>query len=135
MASYDLTDLDLGDALARSDIIVDALLGYGARGAPHGEVEHLVGRVAGSGRPVVSLDVPTGVDPDTGVVAGSAVIARATLALALPKPGLSIGEGAARAGRLHVADIGLPAALYARLGIEIGTIFAAGRIVTLDPSR
>ncbi|MEO6350670.1 MAG: NAD(P)H-hydrate epimerase [Candidatus Limnocylindrales bacterium] len=135
VATYDLTDQELEDALARADLVVDALVGYNIQGAPRGEVERLVGFIVRSRRPVVSLDVPTGVDPDTGEAAGIAITASATMTLALPKAGLIAGEGAARAGRLYLADIGLPAALYAQLGFEIGLLFAAGPIVNLDLSR
>jgi NAD(P)H-hydrate epimerase len=135
VAVYDLPDEELEEALAAADLIVDAILGYSARGAPHGEVERLIGFVVRSGRPVVSLDVLSGIDPDTGEAAGLAVTATATLTLALPKPGLLAGAGAERAGRLYLGDLGLPAALYASLEIEVGPVFAADRIVTLDRPR
>lgn len=132
VAIYDLPDEELAAALADADLVVDAILGYNARGAPHGEVERLIGFVVRSGRPVVSLDVPSGMDPDTGEAPGLAVAATATLTLALPKPGLLAGPGAERSGRLYLGDLGLPAALYASLEIEVGPVFAADRIVTLD---
>jgi len=135
VATYDLTDEELEHALLRADVVVDAILGYNIKGAPRGEVERLVGFIVRSGRPVVSLDVPTGVDPDTGEAPGMAITATATLTLALPKPGLLTPTGAGRAGRLFLADIGLPAALYAQLGIDVGPLFAAGRILTLDRDR
>lgn len=133
VATYDLTDEELEDALARADVVVDAILGYNVHGAPRGEVERLMGFIVRSQRPVVSLDVPTGLDPDTGEASGVAIRAGATLTLALPQPGLLTAVGAGRAGRLYLADIGLPAALYAQLGIDVGSLFAAGRILTLDP--
>jgi NAD(P)H-hydrate epimerase len=132
VATYDLSDEELEGALARADIVVDAILGYNVRGTPRGEVERLIGFVVRSGRPVVSLDVPSGMDPDTGEAPGMTVTAVATLALALPKPGLVKGPGAARGGRLYLGDLGLPAALYASLGIAVGPLFATDRIVTLD---
>jgi len=132
VAIYDLPDEELAAALADADLVVDAILGYNARGAPHGEVERLIGFVVRSGRPVVSLDVPSGMDPDTGEAPGVAVAATATLTLALPKPGLLAGAGAERSGRLYLGDLGLPSALYASLGIDVGPVFAADRIVTLD---
>jgi NAD(P)H-hydrate epimerase len=57
------------------------------------------------------------------------------MTLALPKPGLLAAAGTGRTGRLYVADIGLPAALYAQLGIDVGSLFAAGRINVLDVTR
>ena len=132
VATYDLSDDDLEDVLASADIVVDAVLGYRIHDAPRGEPERLIGFIVRAGRPVVSLDLPSGVDPDTGEAAGIAITATATLTLALPKPGLFRGEGAARAGRVYLGDIGLPDALYAGLGISAGHPFSAGRIVLLD---
>lgn len=132
VATYDLPDEDLEAALASADVVVDAILGYNAVGAPRGEEERLVGFLIRSGRPTVALDVPSGVDPDTGATPGIAVRASATLTLGLPKRGLVTEAGRARTGRLLVADLGLPARLYADIGIEVGAIFSAGRIVGLD---
>jgi NAD(P)H-hydrate epimerase len=134
VATYDLSDEELVDALAHADVVVDALLGYNSHGAPRDEIERLVGFIVRAGRPVVSLDVPTGVDPDTGAHAGSAIAAIATMTLALPKPGLMAAAGTGAAGRIYLADIGLPAALYARVGLDVGPLFAAARIIELDPA-
>jgi NAD(P)H-hydrate epimerase len=135
VATYDLADEELEGALARADLVVDAILGYSVRGALRGEVERLAGFINRSQRPVLSLDVPTGVDPETGETSGMAITAQATLTLALPKHGLLTPAGAGRSGRLYLADIGLPAALYARLGIDVGPLFAGGRIIALDVTR
>ena len=132
VATYDLSDDDLEHALASADLVVDAVLGYRIHDAPSGEVERLIGFIVRAGRPVVSLDLPSGVDPDTGEAAGIAITATATLTLALPKPGLFRGEGPDRAGRVYLGDIGLPDALYAGLGISAGRPFSAGRIALLD---
>ena len=134
VATYDLTDDELERVLANADLVVDALLGYRIHDAPRGEAERLIGFIVRSGRPVVSLDLPSGLDPDTGEAAGIAITATATLTLALPKPGLFQGEGPARTGRVYLGDIGLPEALYTRLGISVGHPFSAGRIVLLDRS-
>jgi NAD(P)H-hydrate epimerase len=134
VAIYDVDDEELGAELAGADAIVDAILGYRASAAPHGEVGLFVERVARAGVPVISLDVPSGIDPDSGEAAGSAVCAAATLTLALPKSGLLSPQGRLHAGRTYLADIGLPDALYRRLGLEVGTPFAAGRIVRLVPA-
>ena len=135
VVTYDLSDKELEQALADADVVVDALLGYNSHGAPRGEVARFVELIVRSRRPVVSLDVPTGVDPDSGEAAASAISAAATMTLALPKPGLVMGEGAIRAGRLYLGDIGLPQALYARMGLNVGPLFAAARIIKLDPAR
>jgi NAD(P)H-hydrate epimerase len=132
VATYDLADGELEEVLAQADVVVDAILGYSVEGVPHGEVDRLIGFVVRSGRPIVSLDLPSGMDPDTGATPGQAVTATATLALALPKPALLVGPSAEQSGRLYLADIGIQATLYASMEIEVGPIFALGRIMQLD---
>jgi NAD(P)H-hydrate epimerase len=135
VATYDLSDEELAGELASADLIVDAILGYNVVGAPHGEVERLIGWLVRAGRPVLSLDLPSGLDPDTGAMPGAAVTATATLALALPKPGLLEAHGPAQARRLYLADLGLPEALYHDLGMQVGPLFAASRVVRVDRTR
>lgn len=132
VAIYDVADDELDREFASADAVVDAILGYRGAGAPHDGVLWLVDRVARAAAPVVSLDLPSGVDADTGEAEGAAVSASATLTLALPKTGLFSPAGRERAGRVHLADIGLPAELYRRLGVDAGTPFAEGRIVRLE---
>jgi NAD(P)H-hydrate epimerase len=134
VATYDLDDDELVDVLSSADAIVDAILGYNIDAAPRGEEARLIDLVAGAGRPVISLDLPSGIHPDTGVATGSAIAAAATMTLALPKVGLSVAEGPARTGRLYLADLGLPEALYTALHIRTDRPFVGGRIVLLDRS-
>ncbi len=133
VAVYDVPDDELDREFASADAVIDAVLGYRSSGSPHDGVLWLVERVARASAPVISLDLPSGIDPDTGEAPGSAVTATATLTLALPKPGLFRAAGRERAGRVYLGDIGLPAALYRRLGLETGTPFAEGRIIRLEP--
>lgn len=113
--------------LPRYDLIGDALLGTGARGAPTGVTAKLIERINAAragGVPVVSADIPSGVNADTGAAeAGSAVEATRTVTFALPKLGLLLYPGAALTGRLTVADIGIPRALLEddALGAELTT--------------
>ncbi|HEV8699245.1 MAG TPA: NAD(P)H-hydrate epimerase [Candidatus Limnocylindrales bacterium] len=132
VAIWDVLDDELDRELATADVVVDAILGYRGSGPPHDGVLWLVERVARASVPVISLDMPSGVDADTGEAAGAAVTATATLTLALPKPGLFRAVGRNRAGRIYLGDIGLPAALYRRLGLEAGIPFAEGPIVRLE---
>jgi NAD(P)H-hydrate epimerase len=132
VAIYDVPDEELEREFAVADAVIDALLGYRGSGPPHDGVLWLLARVARASAPVISLDLPSGVDADTGETAGPAVNATATLTLALPKAGLFRAAGRDRAGRVYLGDIGLPAALYRRLGLEVGAPFAEGQIVRLD---
>jgi NAD(P)H-hydrate epimerase len=132
VAIYDVPDDELDREFASADAVVDAILGYRASGPPHDGVLWLVDRVARASAPVISLDLPSGVDADSGEAAGAAVTATATLTLALPKPGLFHAQGLERAGRVYLGDIGIPAALYRRLGLEPGLPFAGGPIIRLE---
>ncbi len=101
---------ELEERLLRADLIVDAMLGTGARGAlrePYREICRLINR---SKAAVVAVDLPTGVDADTGECDPDAVRADATVTFGARKPGLIFSPGFEHAGRLWVADIGFPAA-------------------------
>jgi NAD(P)H-hydrate epimerase len=134
VAIYDVSEEELASELGAADAVVDAILGYGGTREPDSEVGRLIAWVTGAVGPIVSLDLPSGMDPDTGTPRGLAVTAQATLTLALPKAGLFGDAGRKHTGRIFLADIGLPAALYDRLGLDSGSPFAAGPIVRLEPA-
>jgi NAD(P)H-hydrate epimerase len=99
-------------ALAAADLVVDALLGTGTRGAAQGLTADCIRMVNEAGRPVVAVDIPSGLSADEPSPAGPVVEAQLTVTFALPKPALLLYPGARFAGRLRVADIGIPAALW-----------------------
>ena len=88
------------------DVVVDAIFGTGFRGAPEGAVAKVIEGIAGHPR-VVAADIPSGVDGATGAVAGAAVTAAVTVAMGAEKLGTALSPGAAHAGRVVVADIGI----------------------------
>jgi ADP-dependent NAD(P)H-hydrate dehydratase / NAD(P)H-hydrate epimerase len=89
------------------DVIIDALFGTGFRGEPRPDSAALIERVNGAGVPVVSVDVPSGVDASTGEVPGAAVRADATVTMHGRKVGLVVAPGRFHTGELEVAKIGL----------------------------
>ncbi|HTU80088.1 MAG TPA: NAD(P)H-hydrate dehydratase [Solirubrobacteraceae bacterium] len=99
--------------------VIDALLGTGFAGEPHGPVAAAIEAAGASGAPIVSVDVPSGVDASTGVVRGPAVRARVTVTFHAAKPGLWIRPGKACAGDVQTIDIGIPrgAPLDASIGL------------------
>jgi len=97
------------DGGARPDVVVDALFGTGFSGAPRREGAAAIEALGAAGAPVVSVDVPSGVDASTGRVPGAAVEAELTVTVHGPKVGLVVGPGRFHAGRVEVADIGLAA--------------------------
>jgi NAD(P)H-hydrate epimerase len=94
--------------LAASDVIVDAVFGTGFRGAPDTITAEAISAINGSGIPVLAVDIPSGINGETGAAAGAAVRARCTVTLGLAKTGLLFHPGKANAGEVIVVDIGLP---------------------------
>jgi NAD(P)H-hydrate epimerase len=89
------------------DIVVDALFGTGFHGAPRPEAAQLIERMNAAGAPIVSVDLPSGVDASTGEVEGAAVRAALTVTFHGRKVGLVVAPGRFHAGRVVMADIGL----------------------------
>jgi NAD(P)H-hydrate epimerase len=103
------------DSLQHAGLIIDALLGTGLSGAVAGLHQRIIQDVnCLQGIPVVSVDVPSGVDATTGKILGAAIRAQLTCTLGLPKLGLVLFPGAAHAGSLEVIDIGIPRSLVAQ---------------------
>ena len=119
--------------LPKADLIIDALIGYSLKGAPGGIAAQLILASQEHAAPILSLDVPTGVDAATGTAYEPGIRADATLTLALPKEGLRAAESRDRVGELYLGDISVPPELYARpsLGLEVGAVFAQNEIVQL----
>jgi hydroxyethylthiazole kinase-like uncharacterized protein yjeF len=124
----------LSDIIAWSDVIVDAMLGVGLSSPLKGLYAQAVNMINSSGRPVVAIDIPTGIDADTGMVMGAAVKADLTVTMALLKRGLVLHPGARYAGALRVADIGVPAEAVDREKITV-TLLDRGYAWGLIPRR
>ena len=121
----EVTPGDLDQALSQSDLIVDALLGTGLSSPVEGAAARMIAAIIASGKPVVAVDLPSGIHTDTGQVMGIAVKATVTVTFALPKRGLLLYPGSDYTGRLKVADIGIPPALVRRLSGGVRWITAA----------
>ena len=89
------------------DVVIDALFGTGFRGEPRPDAAELIRRINAAGPPVVSVDLPSGVDASTGETAGAAVEADMTITFHAQKVGLVVAPGRFHAGTVVVADIGL----------------------------
>jgi hydroxyethylthiazole kinase-like uncharacterized protein yjeF len=108
--------------------IVDGLLGTGFQGEPRGEVAAAIAALQDVEAPVISIDVPSGVDASTGVVAGAAVQAARTVTFHAAKPGLWVRPGKERAGVVEVADIGIPRGAPADSSIGLIEADVLGRL-------
>jgi ADP-dependent NAD(P)H-hydrate dehydratase / NAD(P)H-hydrate epimerase len=89
-------------------LVVDAIFGTGLASPIKGDIAEILEVLNSSPVPVLSVDIPTGIDADTGDVLGSAVRARCTVTMGAYKRGLLLGKGREHAGRVRVVDIGLP---------------------------
>jgi NAD(P)H-hydrate epimerase len=118
--------------LAQADLILDALIGYGLTGNPRGLVAEWIERANAVSRPILSLDVPSGLDATTGVPGSPCLRATATLTLALRKTGLLTPTARPFVGDLYLADIGVPSELYRRLGWNVGLLFAGDTIIRVN---
>jgi NAD(P)H-hydrate epimerase len=114
-------------------LIVDGLIGYRLRGAPHGSVADLIRWANAAAAPILALDVPSGVDTTSGTVFDPAIKAMATMTLALPKAGLRAPGVEALVGELYLADLSGPPSLYAEpaLALQVGSLFAESDILRL----
>ncbi|HVU77810.1 MAG TPA: NAD(P)H-hydrate dehydratase [Gaiellaceae bacterium] len=106
-AGRDVTVVDGVGDLGSPDVVVDALLGIGLKDAPREDAARMIELMNASGRPVVAVDVPSGVNASTGEVPATAVRATATVTFGAAKVGLAVAPGRFHAGRVHIAPIGL----------------------------
>jgi NAD(P)H-hydrate epimerase len=91
--------------------IVDAFLGTGLSRPVAGTAEQVIHTMNDAGRPILAVDIPSGLDADTGSVLGTAVRATATITFVAPKVGFRSSDAKAHIGEVNVASIGLPRSL------------------------
>jgi NAD(P)H-hydrate epimerase len=120
------------DAIDCATLVVDGLLGTGISGPLRPPCETIIGQINASGRPVVAIDIPSGLDGDTGEIATAAVQADLTVTMAQPKRGLLTSTGLACCGRMRCVDIGVPSALVAAAESHGEAIYAADTVRLLS---
>ena len=113
--------VEVGADLPAADIVIDAIFGTGFHGEPREEAARSIDAIRTAGVPVVSVDVPSGVNASTGEVAGACVSATQSVTFHGEKVGIAVAPGSLRSGRVEVADIGLERAetAHARVTSEI----------------
>lgn len=107
---------EIQDVLAHADLVLDALFGTGFRGVPREPVASLIRLVNETGKTVLAVDLPSGLEADTGRVAGDCMRARVTVTMGMPKIGLYLEPGTQYAGEVVVGDISFPPELKAEEG-------------------
>ena len=128
-------DASVADSLLDgAALALDALLGTGLRSAPRDPQATAIRALNESGRPILSVDVPSGLDATTGEAFDPTVRATLTCTLTAMKRGLRTEEAAGYAGTVWVADIGMPAAAWARAGLRRPSDVTGGELVHTSSS-
>jgi NAD(P)H-hydrate epimerase len=117
------------DAFARTDAILDALIGYSLHGPPRDPIASLIRLANHADAPVIALDIPSGLDGDSGEAFEPTIKAATTLTLAMPKAGLIRPAARDFVGDVYLADISVPDQVYQRLEVATGPIFSESDIV------
>ncbi|MBZ0160812.1 MAG: NAD(P)H-hydrate dehydratase [bacterium] len=120
-------------AIERADIVVDAILGTGTTGPAKGIFGEAIELLNRSGRPIVALDIPSGLHSDEGVIPGPSINAALTVTFGLPKRGLILYPAAACAGRVVTVDIGLPRPLLTDSLLDVSLVQAEDLVSVLPP--
>ncbi len=109
---------DAEDTVLRADLVLDGIVGIGGKGGLRPDAARLATLAADSGALVVAVDLPSGVEADSGEVRGAAVRADVTVTFGAHKPGLLIDPAREYAGSVRLVDIGLDAELPAEPDLE-----------------
>lgn len=123
--------VQLDAAALDADLLIDGLLGYSVAGPPRDAVSDLIRAANVSRLPILAVDLPSGMHPDTGEPLGVTIRAALTVTLALPKRGLMTTRSRALVGELLLADIGIPPQAFERVGIETRGLFDGGDLVRI----
>jgi len=113
-----------------ADIIIDAIIGYSLISAPRGKVLDMINLINNNKAPSISLDIPTGLLATTGENPGEFVKPNKTITLALPKTGLY----PEKCGEIILADIGIPATVFEKAGINYSSPFSSTFYVNIEPA-
>ena len=101
------------------ELLVDAIFGTGLRGTVRDPIATVINTINDLATPILSVDLPSGLDADTGNPLGTCVKADTTVTIGLPKRGLLVHPGAELAGKLEVVDIGFPEQVVEAQGIKV----------------
>ena len=118
-------------AYGNSDLIIDTIVGYNLMGELRGIPAEVVKNILHSGKDVISLDVPSGLDATSGDHHETCIRATATMTLALPKTGLMMEQAKNYTGDVYVADIGVPPLLYTQMGLTVDDPFQSNSVIKI----
>lgn len=117
-----------------AEMVVDAIFGTGLNRAPAGRHADWIIALNNSDRRIVAVDVPSGLDADSGVAYAPCVHAQATITFSLPKQGLLNADGPRLAGEVWIADVGVPLEAFAALKVKVPPgLFSGGDVMRFEP--
>jgi len=119
--------------MANCELRVDAIFGTGLRGTVRGAIANVINAINRLPTPILSVDLPSGLDADTGNALGTCVQAERTVTIGLPKRGVLVHPGAELAGHLEVVDIGFPQQVVDSQNIKVNWTTAAQAAEWIPP--
>lgn len=121
----------LAHAMQQADLVIDALLGYNLKGNPKEPFASMITVANDSKKPILAVDIPSGLDGDTGKPHSPTIKAAVTLTLALPKAGLLKASAKEYVEELYVADLSVPSVVYDKLGLKVPPLFEHEEVIKL----
>ncbi len=119
---------ELEEYLRKAELVIDAIFGYNINGDPTGIPSEAIKLINNSRKEVLSIDLPSGLDPNSGEAYKPCVNANYTLSLSLPKYGVK----SEKAGKVHVLDLGVPNEVLKEIGVDEEEIFSNESIIELE---
>ena len=119
------------EKIAASDLLVDAIFGTGLKGAVRGFAANVIDFLNSTGVPIVAVDLPSGLEANTGKVEGPCIRATLTVTMASPKRGLLLYPGADFVGELQVVDIGIPHEVVESQNVRVNLVQASDAVKIL----
>lgn len=130
---YSASDPNLATRIQHADVIIDGLLGFGIEGAPQGPSAQLIQLAQNTHKPIIAIDIPSGMDASTGVCHHPYISAAATVTFGYPKTGFENSAAKPHLGELYVADIGIPPELVCtEFGLPLVRLFEKNRIIRIE---
>lgn len=133
VVSYHSHSKDAKDDIERADVIIDALLGSNLSGDPRGPYAELITLANDASAQIIALDIPSGLNPNTGGCHNPCIKADATLMLALAKHCCRVRKDREHLGNVYLADLGVPAWMYDLVHPGARPSFSSTGIVSISP--
>lgn len=131
-AYHDTDCFSLLEDFVPADLLIDALLGYNLKGSPREPIATFITKANESNTKILAVDIPSGLQANTGKPLMPTIKADTTITLALPKVGLLTEKAKGYVGELYVADLSVPKTVYEKIGIDVPIIFEVEEVVKIS---